>query len=55
MRKSACSRAEVAGALERGVREPPQRQREEVGVDLAHVHDPSPVILSGPDKSATRW
>ena len=46
--------AEVAGALQGGVGQLPQRQREEVGIDLAHVHDPNPVILSLPDKRTTR-
>ncbi|GLW08268.1 hypothetical protein Misp01_33980 [Microtetraspora sp. NBRC 13810] len=44
---------EVAGALQRGVRELPERQGEEIGIDLAHVNDPNPVILSPPDKTFT--
>jgi hypothetical protein len=36
--------------LQGGVREPSERQREEVGIDLAHVHDPNAVILYPPDK-----
>ncbi len=45
--------AQVPGALQGRVRQPAHRQGEEVGVDLAHVNDPSPVILSLPDKVVT--
>jgi hypothetical protein len=31
----------------------PQGQGEKVGIDLAHVNDPSPAILSFPDKGVT--
>jgi hypothetical protein len=36
--------------LQGGVRQLPQRQLQEIGIDLAHVHDPNPVILYPPDK-----
>ena len=45
--------AQVPGALQGRVRQPAQRQGEEVGVDLAHVNDPSRAILSFPDKRVT--
>nr|BFE80130.1 hypothetical protein GCM10020093_027310 [Planobispora longispora] len=44
---------EVSGTLQGRVRHPPHGQGEEVGIDLAHVNDPNPVILSLTDKTCT--